>query len=175
MLLGELIEWWKFQTGKTFDSLYKATKNVHERLQESLNEDVEKRVLRVYFNSFFKTFQANLPALIPQVYLHYNPYTIKQLNGEKRLNRQRMDFLLLLPDRSRIVIEIDGKQHYAEGNAASPKLYSEMVAEDRRLKLAGYEIYRFGGYELSSPNAKEVIENFFIRLFDKHNISIPTD
>ena len=24
-----------------------------------------------------------------------------------------------------------------------------MVAEDRRLRLAGYEVYRFGGYELT--------------------------
>ncbi|MER5708450.1 hypothetical protein [Streptomyces sp. NPDC002122] len=61
-----------------------------------------------------------------------------------------MDFLLLTPDRSRIVIEVDGVQHYADATGkASPRLYSEMVAEDRRLRLMGYDIYRFGGHELA--------------------------
>ncbi|MGW2892953.1 hypothetical protein ACWDDN_48215 [Streptomyces griseoruber] len=32
-------------------------------------------------------------------------------------------------------------------HTAVPRLYTEMVAEDRRLRLAGYEIYRFGGWE----------------------------
>ncbi|WP_218220340.1 hypothetical protein [Nesterenkonia sp. Act20] len=63
------------------------------------------------------------------------------------LLRQRMDFLLLFSSRHRVVIEVDGKQHYASGDKASPALYSEMVAEDRRLRLAGYEVYRFGGAE----------------------------
>jgi hypothetical protein len=49
-----------------------------------------------------------------------------------------MDFLLLAPNGRRVVIEVDGKQHYAEGDKASPRLYSQMVAEDRRLQLRGY-------------------------------------
>jgi very-short-patch-repair endonuclease len=47
-----------------------------------------------------------------------------------------MDFLLLLSDRQRVVIEVDGKQHYAQGDQASPALYSEMVAEDRLLTVS---------------------------------------
>ncbi|SFU11063.1 hypothetical protein SAMN04487915_11185, partial [Arthrobacter sp. ov118] len=47
-----------------------------------------------------------------------------------------------------MVLEVDGKQHYANGDTASPALYSEMVSEDRRLRLADYEVYRFGGAEL---------------------------
>ena len=85
--------------------------------------------------------------------------------------RQRMDFLLLLSDRIRIVIEIDGKQHYAEEDKASPRLYSEMVAEDRRLKLCGYEVYRFGGYELNSESeAERIVEPFLINLFKRHDL-----
>jgi very-short-patch-repair endonuclease len=112
-----------------------------------------------------------LPALIPQVYLHYDPYTSKQLKGVKRLSRERVDFLLLLPYRKNIVIEIDGKQHYSENGKASPKLYAEMVAEDRRLRLAGYELYRFGGYEFcDGEKAKRTVENFFDDLFKLHSI-----
>ena len=39
-----------------------------------------------------------LPALVPQVYLHYDPYTLRELAGRdgEALKRQRMDFLMLL-------------------------------------------------------------------------------
>jgi very-short-patch-repair endonuclease len=100
------------------------------------------------------------PALLPQVYLHYDPLTRKQRGGQpSALVRERMDFLLLLPRRVRVVIEVDGKQHYAEGDIASPELYSEMVAEDRRLRLQSYEVYRFGGYELMQPGAARMLRN----------------
>lgn len=112
-----------------------------------------------------------MPALIPQVYLHYDPYTRQQLNNVKRLPRQRMDFLLLLPRGIRIVIEIDGKQHYSENDKPSPKLYAEMVVADRELKLRGYEIYRFGGYELpNEEKSKDVVNFFFEQIFLKYNI-----
>lgn len=58
-----------------------------------------------------------------------------------------MDFLVLLPHCKNIVIEIDDKQHYSENEQASLRLYAKMVAEDRRLNLTGYELYRFGGYK----------------------------
>ncbi len=51
-------------------------------------------------------------------------------------------------DRRRVVIELHGKHHYASGEKASPQLDAQMVAEDRRLRLAGYEVYRFDGAEL---------------------------
>jgi hypothetical protein len=66
-----------------------------------------------------------------------------------------MDFLILFSSRHRVVLEVDGKHHYANGDTASPALYSEMVSEDRRLRLAGYEVYRFGGTKL-------IVGNFFV-------------
>lgn len=80
------------------------------------------------------------------------------------LVRQRMDFLLLFSDRRRVVIEVDGEQRYASGEKASPDLYAQMVAEDRRLRLAGYEVYRFGGAELFSEASKAMVEEFFDQL-----------
>lgn len=114
-----------------------------------------------------------MPALIPQVYLHYDPYTLREIASARAgqvLPRQRMDFLMLFPDNVRVVIEIDGKQHYAEGHTASPGRYAAMVAEDRNLRLAGYEIYRFGGAELQpdDPQAPERINDFFDRLTARH-------
>jgi very-short-patch-repair endonuclease len=78
-----------------------------------------------------------------------------------------MDFLLLLSNHSRVAIEVDGKQHYADGDLAPPRHYAEMVAEDRRLRLDGYEIFRFGGYELTQISAAENnVARFFAELLE---------
>jgi very-short-patch-repair endonuclease len=127
-------------------------------------------VWKAYFKRFHSQLNEKLPALIPQVYLHYDPYTLNQLGSEKRLFRQRMDFLLLLSERTRVVIEVDGKQHYADGNIANPRRYAEMVAEDRKLQLAGYEVYRFGAFELQLENAEDIVQRFFQGLFQRHEI-----
>ena len=143
-----------------------------DRLKKSLGDNhPEIILLDTYYSYFFEKLKEKLPALIPQVYLHYDPYTSKQLKGVKRLSRERMDFLLLLPYRKNIVIEIDGKQHYSKNGKANAQLYAKMVAEDRRLRLAGYELYRFGGYEFSDDEkAKRTVKNFFDDLFKLHSI-----
>ncbi|MEV7198273.1 hypothetical protein AB0N81_41790 [Streptomyces sp. NPDC093510] len=86
--------------------------------------------------------------------------------------RQRLGvvFLLLTPDRSRIVIEVDGVQHYADATGkASPRIYSERVGEDRRLHLlTGYDIYGFGGHELARPNAATMLHSLFGELLSRH-------
>jgi very-short-patch-repair endonuclease len=64
------------------------------------------------------------------------------------------------------VLEIDGKQHYSDGDRSSPRLYAEMAAEDRRLKLRGYEVFRFGGDEFRSQFKPEaMLAAFFTELF----------
>jgi hypothetical protein len=46
-----------------------------------------------------------------------------------------------------------------------------MVSEDRKLRLRGYEVYRFGGFELSETEVgKTILKGFFRALFDKHGI-----
>jgi very-short-patch-repair endonuclease len=94
-----------------------------------------------------------------------DPKTRKERgNKDSALGRERMDFLLLLPHGVRVVVEVDGKQHYAEGDEASPRLYAKMVAEDRALRLKGYEVYRFGGYELGLNSAPAMLRRFFTEL-----------
>jgi very-short-patch-repair endonuclease len=82
------------------------------------------------------------------------------------LTRQRMDFLLLLPHHRRFVIELDGVHHYADDQQrADPRRYGQMVAEDRALQLAGYEVYRFGGHELANrQQATRLLDDFFSSL-----------
>ncbi|WP_329086149.1 hypothetical protein OG979_25160 [Actinomadura citrea] len=68
--------------------------------------------------------------------------------------------------------EVDGKHHYADKDTASPRLYSEMVAEDRELRLYGYEVYRFGGYELMQEEgvARDTLRGFFAELLRRHGV-----
>jgi very-short-patch-repair endonuclease len=86
----------------------------------------------------------------------------------------------------RVVIEVDGRHHYATQDltlvdkfVASAQLYAEMAREDRRLRLMGYEVYRFGGHEFQDVNigkrqiglhSQKCVSDFFERLFVKHGI-----
>jgi len=174
---NDLVEWWSSQKGNnTLDE--KALKvSLYRRLLASLHvpgsldSSPEEVFFKTYMFEVSKEQGENFFALLPQVYLHYDPYTVKQRsNGDKPLKRQRMDFLLLFSNKQRVVIEIDGKQHYSVNNIANPSLYSEMVEEDRRLKLAGYEIYRFGGYEfVKEDKGKKIVREFFSELLRKHS------
>lgn len=155
----DLVQWWS-ETAPSGDP----ERSLYRRLAASLGSEPEKRFFRFYFETLREALKDKLPAIIPQVYLHYDPYTLRELPSGSALARQRMDFLLLLPYRQRVVIEIDGKQHYADGEKASPKLYADMVAEDRNLRLLGYEVYRFGGYELTETNAQRTVAAFLERL-----------
>ena len=159
----ELVEWWS-----SCSPSRDPERDLYKRLADSLGSEAEKTFFKLYFTILRDALKEQLPAIIPQVYLHYDPYTFREQSSGTPLARQRMDFLLLLPCRQRVVIEIDGKQHYADGDTASPKRYAEMVVEDRNLRLLGYEVYRFGGFELMGSNARAVVESFLDRLLKKN-------
>lgn len=166
LLWVDLVKWWAETKQKEINK--STAKELKIRLLESLASPPEIVLFNSYYKIYSRLLNRKLPALIPQVYLHYDPYSLKKY-GVQYLLRQRMDFLLLLSNSIRIVIEVDGKQHYSEGNISSPKKYAEMVHLDRDLQLLGYEVYRFGGYELTESNEK-IVKDFFDKLFKKHEI-----
>jgi hypothetical protein len=45
-----------------------------------------------------------------------------------------------------------------------------VVGADRDLRLAGYEVYRFGSNEVVGQNAAALIERFFDRLRALHKV-----
>jgi hypothetical protein len=121
----------------------------------------------------FKTFGAGvhgLPALLPEVWLHWDPKTINQ-RGALAFPNHRMDFLMLLPGGRRFVFEIDGKQHYAVGERAEPREFAKLAAGTRDMQLAGYEVYRFGGSELVGEPGQALVAAFFKTLFEVHRVS----
>ena len=135
------------------------------------NSPPEKYFFQAYHREF-KQLGPGRPALIPQVYVHFDPFTKKQVMDRKPLPFQRMDFLLLFPLGGRVVVEIDGIQHYSESNRPSPSKYAEMVREDRALALRGYEVYRFGAAELPDQEAAFIlVRDFFGSLFSKHDLA----
>jgi very-short-patch-repair endonuclease len=169
LLWSHLISWWAAKSGCAVADI-ETERALYRRLFDSLQLSAEKLLFKSYFATLRSRLSDRLPALVPQVYLHYDPYTARQLRGEKRLPRQRMDFLLLLSSCERIVIEVDGSQHYSDEDRPAPEKYADMVSADRDLRLAGYEVYRFGGFELLREDGEAVASTFFARLFAKHNI-----
>jgi len=176
LLWIDLLEWWQDRQSSLFPDQKTTESSLLQRLLASLSEDSppERLLFQTYYRHFRSRLGDNLPALIPQVYLHYDPKTVRQLvksQQDQRLIRQRMDFLLLFSNHTRIVLEVDGQQHYSTDGQAKPKLYAQMVAEDRRIRLQGYEIYRFGGAELQDDQrGKTIIVDFFNALFQQHSI-----
>ena len=164
LLWSELVTWWSEVTpGANAASL-------GARLKESLASDAERKLFATYFKAYRSVLGEALPALLPQVYLHYDPAVVKTLRHRLPLPRQRMDFLLLLPGRQRIVLEVDGQHHFSENGHPSLKVYADMVSADRELRLAGYEVYRFGANELVGDSAESRITDFFEKLFRLHRI-----
>ena len=164
----DLVTWWN-DGNESYD--LPVEQSLVTRLIESLDSPPEVLFLRTYYNYVYKQNNNGLPALIPQVYCHYDPQSAK-MRGGKVFVHQRMDFLILPPGGARVVIEIDGKQHYSnDDGAADPHKYAEMVADDRELKLYGYDVYRFGGYEFcNEKDAIKKIETFLLSLYSKYGV-----
>ena len=177
-----LVDWW--QDREQANGVDEARKQLYRRLLEAVkaaNSPGEYALFDSYYREFAPRLGDRLPALVPQVYLHYDPRTQSNRGGERVLVRQRMDLLLLLEHRARIVLEVDGRHHYADGDVASAKKYAEMTEEDRRLRLSGYEVYRFGAAEFGDvrvngtritvgPESRAVAVKFFERLLSRHSV-----
>lgn len=166
---NDLQQWWG-DTEQIVDAT-QAKRSLYQRLKASLPRNSPPQTL--LFDAFFEGFRSavpNLPALLPEVWLHWDPRTVKE-RGPDALLRFRMDFLLLLPQGVRVVIEVDGKHHYADtAGSADAQRYAQMVRADRELKLAGYEVFRFGAAELQVPTAKADVRAFFEALFKRYGV-----
>lgn len=177
----DLVEWWNDR--ESIDDVAAARSQLGQRLMASLpsSSPGEYAIFSTYFKEFSARLGNSLPALLTQVYLHYDPQTARERRQDAVFVRQRMDFLLLLSGGARVVIEVDGQHHYAVDGQASPALYAEMIAEDRMLGLRGYDVYRFGGSEFGDtrqgqtgwqvgPRSHQLVKQFFERLFLRHDV-----
>ena len=153
------------------------------RMEDRLRVPLDSPIEAAFFDAYVKCAEGHdgdVPALLPQVWLYYDP--VLQRNRLERLfEHQRMDFLMLVSERQRIVIELDGVQHYGEKKVipgrmypdyiASPERYAQMVAAQREMTLAGYEVYRFGGKEFEDEErARHMVIDFLEGLFKRHGV-----
>lgn len=163
----DLQDWWAEAQGLEPEE---AKKSLYQRLRSCLPEDSPpQRFLFEAYHRAFSTAIPSLPALLPEVWLHYDPVTIRR-RGRDALFRQRMDFLMLVSTHARVVIEVDGSHHYAGSDGrANPERYAETMRADRELLLAGYEVYRFGAWELANRD-DAAVASFFARLFERHGV-----
>lgn len=76
---GELVSWWS-QTHPMPPRHRTSGQQLYARLARSLSSDAEKVLFRAYCQRYGQVGGEAAPALIPQIYLHYDPYTSRELN-----------------------------------------------------------------------------------------------
>src|SRR4051812_18883310 len=158
LTVGDLRLWWSAE--------YAGHGSLYRRLNASIGSEAERRLLEEYYKRFVPEHGGDeLPALLPQVWLHHDPLTRQQRLGGKALERQRLDFLMFAPKGHKILLEVDGPRHIADDDGrASLDRYAAQLAADRALVLHGFTIFRFGANELSAGKSAKLFEEFFMKL-----------
>lgn len=169
LLWRDLQTWWSEKKGLS-DS--EAKKDLYNRLFRSLPSNSPTQ--RLIFDTYYRTFAPKvhqLPVLLPEVWLNWDPLSLRE-RGENALAFQRVDFLMFFSPATRVIIEADGRQHYAnENGSVNPEAYAKLARMNREVRLAGYEIFRFGNAELhDSKIGRAIVADFFQRLFKRHHL-----
>ncbi|MBO4205576.1 hypothetical protein [Micromonospora echinofusca] len=177
----DLQSWWS-DTRQVKDD-HQAKRELYQRLGGSVPKGSPHQLLlfRLYHDIYRAALQ-ELPALLPEVWRHWDPKTVK-VRGKDALVQFRMDLLLLAPAGARIVLEVDGQTHYASERETKDGQrrwlpdgdeYARTAAASRDLTLAGYEVYRFGTQELQDKEqARPLVKAFFDSLFRRHSVAVP--
>lgn len=166
----DLHTWWinrqQNQDGDPHHTLYRRLRNSIPR------QSPPQRLLFDLYHRIHGNRCWDLPALLPEVWLHWDHQTVAQ-RGAQALLGQRMDFLLLGPRHVRIVLEVDGVTHYTDPKGQpSPAVYARHTRLDRLMRLRGDDVYRFGGGDLQDEaDGATLLTEFFSTLFQRHGIS----
>jgi hypothetical protein len=168
----DLQAWWAKREQIADDA--EAKESLYKRLVSSLpdNSPPQQNLYHLY-HQIHGPAVPDLPALLPEVWLYWDPKTVKA-RGVDALLRFRMDFLMLLPHNQRVVIEVDGAHHFTAPNGKPDGAkYAANMRGDRDLKLSGYEVFRFGATELQGyKQARSSLEVFFADLFRRFEVTL---
>jgi very-short-patch-repair endonuclease len=171
----DLQAWWKDIQHLADDD--EAKRSLYQRLARSLpaNSPPQRNLFDLY-HEIHASAVPGLPALLPEVWLHWDPKTVRA-RGLKAMLEFRMDFLILPPHGHRIVLEVDGSHHFTgEDGRPNPATYAAGVRGDRDLKLSGYEVFRFGASELQDAGqAHTLLRQFFADLFRRFGVTSPAN
>ena len=93
MTWRQLTTWWAQGRILEGEEEREAAHELYARLMKSMEHNGAERFVFERYCARYGTYGFDIPALIPQVYVHYDPYS--RLAGGT-LTRQRMDFRLVL-------------------------------------------------------------------------------
>lgn len=165
LLWRHLLSWW--QESRDITDQEQAARALYSRMEASLPpKSPGQKNLFWHYHHANRDHLNDVPALLPEIWLHWDPKTIRE-RGAHAMQNLRMDFLMLLPGTRRVVLEVDGMQHYTrnEGTEPDSAKYAATMAGDRDLKLRGYEVFRFGHDELRDRDrAQPLLASFFAAL-----------
>ncbi len=150
-----------------------AKRSLYHRLARSLPaSSPPQRNLFDLYHEIHRSAVPDLPALLPEIWLHWDHKTARE-RGRDALLRFRMDFLFLLPHGQRVVLEVDGSRHFtSDDGQPDAARYASGVRADRDLKLSGYEVFRFGATELQDREAaRTMLRQFFADLFRRFGVT----
>ncbi|MZE76723.1 hypothetical protein [Streptomyces xinghaiensis] len=168
LLWRHLLSWW--QESRNITDQEQAARALYSRMEASLPpKSPGQKNLFWHYHHANRDHLNDVPALLPEIWLHWDPKTLRE-RGAHVMQNLRMDFLMLLPGTRRVVLEVDGMQHYTrnEGTEPDSAKYAATMAGDRDLKLRGYEVFRFGHDELRDRDrAQPLLASFFATLLDR--------
>ncbi|MFJ3825586.1 hypothetical protein [Streptomyces nodosus] len=168
LLWRDLLAWW--QETRDITDQEQAARALYSRMEASLPpKSPGQKNLFWHYHHANRDHLNDVPALLPEIWLHWDPKTLRQ-RGAHAMQNLRMDFLMLLPGIRRVVLEVDGMQHYTrnEGTEPDSAKYAATMAGDRDLKFRGYEVFRFGHDELRDRDrAQPLLAGFFAKLIDR--------
>ncbi|QGV79332.1 hypothetical protein [Streptomyces ficellus] len=164
----ELRAWW--QETRQIPQDQDAGKALYDRMEACLpsNSPGQRNLFWLYYR-IHRDHLDDAPALLPEIWIHWDPKSVRA-RGDNALKNLRMDFLMLLPGGHRVVLEVDGLQHYTRNQGTEPDSgrYAATMAGDRELTLRGYEVFRFGHDELRDRDrAHRLLTSFFQQLLDR--------
>jgi hypothetical protein len=79
---AELADWWKATAGLQDQAQVEVERSLYRRLAESLASPPEQVLFRTYCERYRGEDGGKQPALLPQVYLHYDPRTRRERGGQ---------------------------------------------------------------------------------------------
>ena len=138
----DLQAWWKDTQQIADDD--EAKRSLYQRLASSLpgNSPPQRNLFDLY-HEIHGSAVPDLPALLPEVWLHWDPKTARE-RGRDALLRFRMDFLLLLPHGQRVVLEVDGSHHFTSPDGTAGR----RQVRRRRARRPGPQAQRVRGIPL---------------------------
>jgi hypothetical protein len=135
----------------------KATPVCRSDLATALTSMIQTESEKKFFSTYAATFNMrsqNIPVLIPQAWIQWHSKTKQDLRSASSSyadDLYRVDFVAFWGDR-RFAILVDDIGHYAKktnkGWEASEAEYAKRLKEDRKLRKAGWHVFRVSNWEL---------------------------